>query len=85
MKIIILPTLILIIIGCSCNKGTNTKEAFSSFETAKLHPVAYDRPAPDFFEGALLGNGAMGVVVTTRPDAVVLYTGCCLGYQNCRK
>ena len=51
------------------------QETFSSFERAKLHPVTSDRPAPDFFEGALLGNGAMGVVVTTRPDAVVLYFG----------
>ena len=48
---------------------------FSSYEQAKLHPVIYDKPAPDFFEGALLGNGGMGVVVTTRPDAVVFYFG----------
>lgn len=42
---------------------------------ASAHPIVYDRPAPDFFEGALLGNGALGVVVTTRPDAVVLHFG----------
>ena len=48
------------------------QDMFSSFEQAKLHPLTSDKPAPDFFEGALLGNGAMGVVVTTRPDAVVL-------------
>ena len=48
---------------------------FSSFERAKLHPISSDRPAIDFFEGALLGNGGMGVVVTTRPDAIVLYFG----------
>ena len=53
----------------------NAQELFSPFERAKLHALTYDRPAPDFFEGALLGNGAMGVVVTTRPDAVVLYFG----------
>ncbi len=47
----------------------------NSYERAKLHALVYDRPAPDFFEGALLGNGAMGVVVTTRPDAVVFYFG----------
>jgi len=75
MKRIILPTLILMIILCSGNKETKAQVAFSSFETAKLHPIVSDRPAPDFFEGALLGNGAMGVVVTTRPDAVVLYFG----------
>jgi len=55
--------------------GAVAQDSFSSFEQAKLHPLTYDRPAPDFFEGALLGNGAMGVVVTTRPDAVVLYFG----------
>ena len=39
------------------------------------HNLYRDKPATDFFEGALLGNGAMGVNVTTRPDAVVLYFG----------
>ncbi len=48
---------------------------FDSFKQAKLHPIISDKPAPGFFEGALLGNGAMGVVVTTRPDAVVIYFG----------
>lgn len=75
MKKIILPIVILIMMLSSCNKKTSTEENFSSFETAKLHPITYDRPAPDFFDGPLLGNGAMGVVVTTRPDAVVLYFG----------
>ncbi|MGO4293143.1 glycosyl hydrolase family 95 catalytic domain-containing protein [Chitinophaga sp. RAB17] len=42
---------------------------------AAKHAIVYNKPAPDFFEGALLGNGGMGVVVTTRPDAVVLYFG----------
>lgn len=44
-------------------------------QLAQKHNIHYNKPAPDFFEGALLGNGAMGVVVTTRPDAVVLYFG----------
>lgn len=48
---------------------------FSSFAIAKKHGISVDKPAPDFFEGALLGNGGMGVVVCTRPDAVVLYFG----------
>src|SRR5690606_37898950 len=47
----------------------------SSYELAKKHALVYDGPATDFFEGALLGNGGLGVVVTTRPDAVVLYFG----------
>lgn len=32
-------------------------------------------PSVDFFEGALLGNGAMGVVVRSRPDAIVIHFG----------
>ncbi|MDR3246187.1 MAG: hypothetical protein LBT50_07120 [Prevotellaceae bacterium] len=42
---------------------------------AQLHPVVMEKPAPDFFEGAVLGNGGMGVVVTTRPDAVCFHFG----------
>ena len=34
---------------------------------------ATDRPCPDFFSGAVLGNGGLGVVATTRPDGIVLY------------
>lgn len=65
---------LLILLGIG--SGTSfAQDAFSSFERAKLHPLTYDKPAPDFFEGALLGNGAMGVVVTTRPDGVALYFG----------
>lgn len=44
-------------------------------EQAKRHPIRYDKPAPDFFEGALMGNGGLGAVVTTRPDAVVIHFG----------
>jgi alpha-L-fucosidase 2 len=75
MKKIILPASILFILLVSCVIKTQAQVTFSSFERAKLHPITYDRPAIDFFEGALLGNGAMGVVVTTRPDAIVLYFG----------
>ena len=64
--------LILLVVG---SVTSFAQDSFSSFEQAKHHPLTSDRPAPDFFEGALLGNGAMGVVVTTRPDAVVLYFG----------
>lgn len=42
---------------------------------AGLHPMVRERPGPDFFEGALLGNGGLGAVVTTRPDAVVVHFG----------
>lgn len=52
-----------------------SQEVPDTYDRARLHPITADKPATDFFEGALLGNGAMGVVVTTRPDAVVLYFG----------
>jgi len=42
---------------------------------AKKHSLHYAKPAPGFFEGALLGNGALGAVVTTRPDAIVIRFG----------
>lgn len=47
----------------------------NSSEQAKRHPIRYEKPAPDFFEGALMGNGGLGAVVTTRPDAVVIHFG----------
>jgi alpha-L-fucosidase 2 len=37
--------------------------------------ITHEGAAPDFFEGALLGNGGLGAVVTTRPDAVVIHFG----------
>jgi hypothetical protein len=49
--------------------------SLDSFERVKTHPRVCDRPAIDFFEGAIPGNGAIGVVVTTRPHAFVLYFG----------
>ena len=67
--------LILFILLFFGTGNTWSQNNFNSFEQAKLHPLVSDKPAPGFFEGALLGNGAMGVVVTTRPDAVVLYFG----------
>jgi hypothetical protein len=48
---------------------------FNSVEQARLHPIELNKPAVDFFEGATLGNGGMGVVVTTRPDAVQFHFG----------
>ncbi len=68
-------TLIAILVLLLGTQNTESQEVYSSYERAELHPLTCDRPAVDFFEGALLGNGAMGVVVTTRPDAVVLYFG----------
>ena len=62
------------ILGGCRNVGSDT-DKFSSFERAKLHPIEMNKPAIDFFDGALLGNGGMGAVVTTRPDAIVIYFG----------
>ncbi|MCD6308503.1 MAG: hypothetical protein J7M24_05855, partial [Candidatus Latescibacteria bacterium] len=42
---------------------------------AGRHAIVYDRPAVNFFEGGVLGNGGLGAVVTTRPDAVVIRFG----------
>ncbi|OKP92559.1 hypothetical protein A3842_01805 [Paenibacillus sp. P3E] len=44
-------------------------------EHAARHNLTLEGPAADFFEGALLGNGGLGVVLTTRPDAVMLHFG----------
>jgi len=50
-------------------------KSWTSRGRAAKHDLFYDHPAVDFFEGALLGNGGLGVVVTTRPDAVILHFG----------
>lgn len=68
-----LGLLCLLMIGFHA-KGQG-KQALSGFTIAKKHAIVAYKPAPGFFEGALLGNGAMGVNVTTRPDAIVLYFG----------
>jgi alpha-L-fucosidase 2 len=74
MKKFVIPAVILLVlIACSHKEGNEIM--FSSFERSKLHPIIYNKPAIDFFEGALLGNGGMGAVVTTRPDGVVIYFG----------
>jgi alpha-L-fucosidase 2 len=52
-----------------------SSSTFLPAERAARHPIVADRPAVDFFAGALLGNGGLGAVVTTRPDAVVIHLG----------
>jgi hypothetical protein len=47
----------------------------NSIALAAKHSLDFEGPAPGFFEGALMGNGALGVVVTTRPDAICLHLG----------
>ena len=75
MKRNILLILLLAILMVFGRYHADAQDSFIPYERAKLHPLICDKPAPDFFEGALLGNGAMGVVVTTRPDAVLFYFG----------
>jgi hypothetical protein len=48
---------------------------FDSTARAARHPIVRRTPAVDFFEGALLGNGGLGAVVCTRPDAVMVHFG----------
>ncbi|MSR65359.1 MAG: hypothetical protein EXS18_06220 [Verrucomicrobiae bacterium] len=44
-------------------------------EHAARHPIVRSTPAADFFEGAVLGNGGLGAIVCTRPDAVMIHFG----------
>jgi alpha-L-fucosidase 2 len=44
-----------------------------STSIAAKHGIEFEGPAPNFFEGALMGNGGLGVAVTTRPDAICLH------------
>ena len=48
---------------------------FDAAQRAAMHAIVRDRPATSFFEGGVLGNGRMGVIVTTRPDSLKLYFG----------
>jgi hypothetical protein len=50
-------------------------ERFDPQVQASRHFIEMDKPAPDFFEGAVLGNGGMGVIVCTRPDSVLIHFG----------
>jgi alpha-L-fucosidase 2 len=46
-----------------------------SASIARRHAIVNTVPTPSFFEGALLGNGDVGVCVTLRPDALGLHIG----------
>lgn len=49
--------------------------AFDPAQRAAAHAIQCNKPATSFFEGGILGNGAMGAVVCSRPDAVVIHFG----------
>ena len=51
------------------------RQALDSFQIAREHRLVRQGPTPGFFEGMLLGNGDIGVCVTTRPDALGLHLG----------
>ena len=70
MKILVLPVFCWLLLCAGCAQAP-----FSSYEIARTHPVISEGPAPDFFEGALIGNGGLGAVVCTRPDAIVIRFG----------
>jgi len=46
-----------------------------SINKSAFHAIEFNKPSTSFFEGAVLGNGGMGVIVTARPDAVSLHFG----------
>jgi hypothetical protein len=52
-----------------------SQQQSDALSIAKRHPIESNKPAVDFFDGAVLGNGGMGVVVTTRPDGVHFHFG----------
>jgi len=58
-KSTLLLTIIFFSLVCFSQEKDKT---FSSFEQAKNHPIIHEGPAPDFFEGALIGNGGLGAV-----------------------
>ena len=60
------------------NGKTDPEHSLSPFdpvERAARHAIVRDLPATSFFEGAVLGNGHMGAIVTTRPDSIKIYFG----------
>ncbi|MBM3262497.1 MAG: hypothetical protein FJY97_03605 [candidate division Zixibacteria bacterium] len=48
---------------------------FDTAARAARHAIVRDLPSVNFFQGALMGNGGMGVVVCVRPDAVMMHFG----------
>ncbi|UCE92653.1 MAG: glycoside hydrolase N-terminal domain-containing protein, partial [Flavobacteriaceae bacterium] len=72
IKSSLLITATILLFACTSQKSDSE---FSSIQIAKQHPIEFNKPAIDFFDGALLGNGAMGVVVTTRPDGIRIFIG----------
>jgi len=51
------------------------EERFDPQERAGRHTIEMHKPAQDFFEGGVLGNGGLGAIVRTRPDSVFINFG----------
>lgn len=64
-----------IVLSAAIVSVATAAERFEPAERAGRHPIEMDKPAQDFFEGAVLGNGAMGAIVRTRPDSVFINFG----------
>ncbi|NLX14941.1 MAG: hypothetical protein GXY44_15005 [Phycisphaerales bacterium] len=64
-----------IILSLAAPFAHSAEPAVEALVRAGLHPLEMNKPAPHFFEGAVLGNGGMGVIVCTRPDAIMLHVG----------
>lgn len=56
-------------------RAASSSPSLGGFEIARRSKIERDLPTPDFFEGMLLGNGDIGVVITVRPDAIGLHLG----------
>ena len=41
----------------------------------RAHTIEWTGPVPRFFDAALMGNGSLGVALSTRPDAILLRLG----------
>jgi hypothetical protein len=66
---------VLVLLGLAAAPAFGQSVPFDPCLRAARHAIEVNRPAVDFFEGAVLGNGGLGAVVTTRPDAVVVHFG----------
>lgn len=70
----ILATLLLAA-ASAARAADDTVPSFDPVARAAAHGIVRDAPCQNFFDGGLMGNGALGVVVHTRPSTVVLHLG----------
>jgi alpha-L-fucosidase 2 len=75
LAVILSVTVLIASVDAAEKSPMKSLSTLSSLDHAKQHPIVCNRPAVNFFEGAILGNGGLGAIVTTRPDAVVIRFG----------